>query len=147
MTANTPENRVKREVKTAVRDLNIYYMMPVTGGFGHSGDPDFFLCVGGLLVGVETKSDCLRHRRGDVYRGRRIQAGAPTDLQKVRMGEIRAAGGLTLVVDRHNVGALRGWLERALDISGSNYPLPHIREILREAARSANLWYEVMPND
>lgn len=143
--ADTPESKVKKSVKADLADLKIYYQMPVTGGFGNSGDPDFSLCVAGLHVGLETKDDCLRHRRGDLYRGKRIKTGAPTDLQKLRLAEIRDSGGLSLVVDRHNVDALRGWLELVISVSKSDYPLRQVRAILRTAAKRADLWYEVMP--
>lgn len=143
--ATTPEGKVKQDIKSDLTDLKLFYQMPVTGGFGNSGDPDFTLCVAGLLVGLEAKEDCLRHRRGDLYRGKRIKTGAPTDLQKLRMAEIRDSGGITLVVDRHNVGLLRIWLELAISLSASDYPMRQVKAMLRTAAKRAELWYEVMP--
>lgn len=142
----TPESKVKKDVKKDLTDLKLYYQMPVTGGFGNSGDPDFTVCVAGLTVGLETKDDCLRHRRGDLYRGKRIKTGAPTDLQKLRMAEIRDSGGITLVVDRHNVVVLRAWLEYVLQLATSDRPFRQVLLLAKTAARNNDLWYEVMPD-
>ena len=111
--AVTPENRVKARVKALCREHNVHYIMPVTGGFGGSGAPDFLLCVNGVFVTVETKADCLRHLRGDMHRGKRIKTGAPTALQQQHMQQIRASGGVTMVIDRHNVEVLGEFLRRA----------------------------------
>ena len=42
--ATTPEGKVKAKVKVILKELGAYYTMPVTGGFGTSGAPDFLVC-------------------------------------------------------------------------------------------------------
>ena len=52
----TPEGKVKARIKKLLKECNIYYVMPVTGGFGNSGAPDFLICMKGTFVGVECKA-------------------------------------------------------------------------------------------
>jgi hypothetical protein len=79
----TPEGRVKKKVKEVLNELGAYYTMPVTGGYGGSGAPDFIICIGGLFYGIECKAN----------------GGKPTALQLKHHDDIRKAGGIALVVD------------------------------------------------
>jgi hypothetical protein len=65
--------------------------MPVTGGYGNSGVPDFLICKGGLFYAIECKAN----------------GGKPTALQHAHMKAIRAAGGIALIVDETNIDNLR----------------------------------------
>jgi hypothetical protein len=87
----TPEARVKKRVKDILADLNVYYVMPVTGGYGNSGAPDFIICIAGLFYGIETKAN----------------GGKATALQLKNHDDIRKAGGIALIVDETNVENLR----------------------------------------
>jgi hypothetical protein len=87
----TPEGRVKKKVKEVLNELGAYYTMPVTGGYGGSGAPDFIICIGGLFYGIECKAN----------------GGKPTALQLKHHDDIRKAGGIALVVDETNVENLR----------------------------------------
>lgn len=89
--ATTPEGRVKAKVKVILKELFAYYTMPVTGGFGTSGAPDFLVCLNGRFVGIECKAG----------------KGKPTALQEKNLKDITRAGGEALVVNEENVGNLR----------------------------------------
>lgn len=87
----TPEGRVKKRVKEILADLNAYSVMPVTGGYGGSGAPDFIICIAGLFYGIECKAN----------------GGKATALQLKHHDDIRKAGGIALIVDETNVENLR----------------------------------------
>ena len=85
--ATTPEGKVKAKVKVILKELNAYYTMPVTGGFGTSGAPDFLVCFKGNFVGIECKAG----------------KGKPTALQEKNLHDIAQAGGQALVINEDNV--------------------------------------------
>ena len=89
--ATTPEGKVKAKVKVILKELFAYYTMPVTGGFGTSGAPDFLVCLNGRFVGIECKAG----------------KGKPTALQEKNLNDIKRAGGEALVINEENVGNLR----------------------------------------
>lgn len=67
-----------------------YYAMPLTGGYGASGVPDFLICIKGRFVAVEAKAGINK----------------PTALQVSNMKRIEDAGGLAIVINEHNVDQL-----------------------------------------
>lgn len=83
----TPEVKVKAKVKAVLKNLGAYYVMPVTGGYGNSGAPDFLVCYKGRFIGIECKA------------GR----NKPTALQEKNLREIEDAGGSALVINEENV--------------------------------------------
>lgn len=83
----TPEVKVKDKVKAVLKNLGAYYVMPVTGGYGNSGAPDFLVCYKGRFIGIECKA------------GR----NKPTALQEKNLREIEDAGGSALVINEENV--------------------------------------------
>ena len=85
--ATTPEGKVKAKVKVILKELGAYYTMPVTGGFGTSGAPDFLVCLNGRFVGIECKAG----------------KGKPTALQEKNLHDIAQAGGQALVINENNV--------------------------------------------
>lgn len=89
--SSTPEGKVKSKVKKILEDMGAYYAMPVTGGYGNSGVPDFLICKEGLFYAIECKAG----------------KGRATALQHAHMKAIRAAGGVALIVDETNVENLR----------------------------------------
>jgi hypothetical protein len=89
--ATTPEGKVKAKVKVILKELGAYYTMPVTGGFGTSGAPDFLVCLNGRFVGIECKAG----------------KGKPTALQEKNLHDIAQAGGQALVINEDNVTDLR----------------------------------------
>ena len=54
--ATTPEGKVKKGVRQVLDGLGAYYVMPVTGGYGKQGAPDFLVCYQGKFFGIETKA-------------------------------------------------------------------------------------------
>lgn len=89
--AMTPEKRVKVVVRRLLDELQAYYVMPVTGGYGTQGAPDFLVCHRGKFIGIETKA------------GR----GKTTALQDMNLQRIRNAGGVALVVYETDIETLR----------------------------------------
>jgi Holliday junction resolvase len=83
----TPEAKVKRKVVAQLKELGAYYFYPVTGGYGRSGVPDVIGCYKGLFFGIECKAG----------------KNKPTPLQQKNLEEIRAAGGLDMIVNEDNV--------------------------------------------
>ncbi len=86
----TPEAKVKAKVKKFLNDVNAYYVMPVTSGFGNSGAPDFLVCYRGKFIGIECKAG-----RGKV-----------TALQQDNLNRIADNGGVALVINESNIDSL-----------------------------------------
>lgn len=86
----TPEAKVKAKVKKKLKEIGAYYAMPVTGGYGNSGVPDFLVCNKGKFYGIECKAG-----------GNKI-----TGLQLFNLKAIEDAGGVALVVNESNVDSL-----------------------------------------
>lgn len=83
----TPEKKVKEKVKKALDDLGVYYTMPFTAGYGNSGVPDILACIEGKFFGIECKAG----------------KNTTTALQDKHLNDIRASGGVSLVIDDSNV--------------------------------------------
>ena len=83
----TPEAKVKKKVVAQLKELGAYYFYPVTGGYGRSGVPDIVGCYKGFFFGIECKAG----------------KNKPTPLQDKNLKQIRAAGGLDLVVNEDNM--------------------------------------------
>lgn len=81
----TPEGKVKAEIRKIFEDRDVYYVMPVTGGYGRSGVPDFIACYNGRFIAVEAKSKHTKH--------------GVTSLQRQNLKAIENAGGTALVID------------------------------------------------
>jgi hypothetical protein len=86
----TPESKVKMKVRKVIKELNAYYVMPVTAGFGNSGAPDYIVCYRGKFFGIECKAN----------------GNTPTALQYKNLKEIQDCGGVALVVNEDNVNQL-----------------------------------------
>lgn len=83
----TPENKVKLEVKKYLKTLgsDVWWFMPVPGGFGTNGVPDFIICYRGRFIGLETKAPG--------------KLSGTTPLQRMQLGGIQKSGGYSLVAD------------------------------------------------
>ena len=88
--ANTPEGAIKARVKKMLQSFDVYYFMPATGGYGHSGAPDIVACAWGHFLAIECKAGYNK----------------PTALQDQEMTFIRDAGGTALVINEHNMDEL-----------------------------------------
>ncbi|MGF6599771.1 hypothetical protein P3T23_004505 [Paraburkholderia sp. GAS448] len=87
---STPEGEIKARCKALFARVGAYRAMVVTFGYGESGHPDFLVCLHGALVGVETKA---------------TTKSPVSALQRLRLKQIRAAGGLAFVVHADNYPA------------------------------------------
>ena len=83
----TPEAKVKKKVVNVLKNFGAYYFYPVTGGFGRSGIPDIVACYFGQFIGIECKAGNNK----------------PTALQTAELEKIKAAGGVSLVVNEDNI--------------------------------------------
>ena len=99
--AQTPEGKVKKSVRQVLDGLGAYYVMPVTGGFGRQGAPDFLVCLKGKFFGIETKAG----------------KGKLTTLQEMNLKKIIDCGGVALVVREDDVK----YLPSLLTTGESNY--------------------------
>jgi len=87
----TPEAKVKKKVREVLQALGAYYVMPITGGYGNSGAPDFVVCLRGRFIGIECKAG----------------KGKTTALQEKNLAQIRSAGGLAIVINEENINELK----------------------------------------
>lgn len=93
--ASTPEGRVKRGVVRFLKENDVYYFFPVTGGFGSSGVLDIVACYHGVFIGIECKAG----------------SNKPTPLQQNTINAIRASGGCALVINETNFHELVALLD------------------------------------
>lgn len=94
----TPEAKVKKRVRVILAELNMYYVMPATGGYGNSGAPDFICCLQGFFIGIECKA----------------KDNKPTALQLKNLQDIRNAGGFAIVINELNIDSLKSELLKCL---------------------------------
>lgn len=92
--AATPERKIKSQVRRVLEELGAYYVMPVTGGYGNSGAPDFLVCLDGRFIGIECKAG----------------GNKPTALQEKNLRLIRQSNGISLVIDENNIEMLKSLL-------------------------------------
>ena len=91
----TPESKVKEKIKALLKKHGAYYTLNVKVGYGNNGDPDFDVCHAGRFAGVEAKAG----------------KGKATQLQIVRLKQIRAAGGAAFIINENTLYHLEAWLE------------------------------------
>lgn len=102
--ATTPEGKVKKGVRQVLDALGAYYVMPVTGGYGKQGVPDFLVCYQGKFFGIETKAG----------------KGKTTALQELNLKKIIDCGGVALVVREEDVKYLKSLLTTGEEHEKSN---------------------------
>ena len=93
--AATPEVRVKKNIRKMLEASRTYWFMPVQGGYGVAGTPDFLVCHKGRFIGIEAKAN----------------GGQATALQLMNLQKIRDAGGTSLIVNEHNLDELKELLD------------------------------------
>jgi len=89
--ASTPEAKVKEKIKKILKEHNVYFAMPMGTGYGNSGVPDFLCCVNGRFLAIEAKAG----------------KGIPTALQEKNMRDIKAAGGMAVVINEDDLDWLK----------------------------------------
>ena len=85
--AATPESKVKARCVAQLKALGALYFYPVTGGYGTNGVSDIVACYKGLYVAIECKAG----------------KNKLSELQKVFLENVEAAGGLALMINESNV--------------------------------------------
>jgi len=85
--AQTPEAKVKKQIKAILEKHGVYYAMPIGSGFGNAGVPDFLCCVNGKFLAIEAKAG----------------NNQPTALQDKHLRRIEEAGGDAWVVNETNL--------------------------------------------
>lgn len=93
--AQTPEGRIKAEVRKLLDEFDIYHFMPAANGFGRAGIPDIICCFKGRFIAIECKAG----------------KGTTTALQDRELAAIRTAGGMALVVNETNIQDLKERLQ------------------------------------
>jgi len=93
--AQTPEGKVKAEVRRLLTEFGIYYFMPAANGFGRAGIPDIICCFGGRFIAIECQAG----------------KGTTTALQDRELAAIRTAGGMAMVVNESNIDELKEKLQ------------------------------------
>jgi hypothetical protein len=94
--ARTPEGKVKDAVRRVLNDLDIYYFMPATGGYGRSGVPDFVCCLQGRFLAIECKAG----------------KNTTTALQQREIEKISKARGNVVIINEGNISLLAGTLKK-----------------------------------
>lgn len=87
----TPEGVVKRNIKKLLNAAQVYWVMPVSNGMGVHGVPDFLICHQGRFIAIEAKAG----------------KGVTTALQEKHLADIRAAGGVAVVINETNLHILQ----------------------------------------
>lgn len=90
------ESDVKRDIKKLLKKYGIWYFMPSASEFGKSGIPDFICCVHGTLLAIEAK----------------FGYNKPTEMQRDRINEINAAGGIAIWVNENRLHLLERLLQK-----------------------------------
>ena len=93
--ADTPEKKVKTQVKKQLDEMGIYHFSPYQAGMGRAGIPDIIGCYRGLFVAIECKAG----------------NGKTTALQEREINAIRTAKGLAFVINEENVNQLKELLQ------------------------------------
>ena len=90
--ADTPEAKVKKKIRAMLVEHGALFFSPVTGGYGVSGVSDIIALHNGTFIAVEAKADATKK---------------PTELQKKFLGQVRANGGIALVIHKDNLDELK----------------------------------------
>jgi hypothetical protein len=96
----TPEAKVKAKCVAQLKALGAVYFYPVTGGYGTSGVSDIVVCYEGLYVAIECKAG----------------KNKLSELQKMFLEKVAAAGGLALMINESNVDNLSGIIRQWNDV-------------------------------
>jgi len=88
--AATPESKVKAKCVAQLKEMGAVYFYPVTGGYGTSGVSDIVACYEGLYIAIECKAG----------------KNKLSELQKMFLEKVSAAGGLALMINESNVSNL-----------------------------------------
>jgi len=89
-TTKISEKWVKAQVVKRLKAAGAYYFYPVANGYMQTGVPDIVACVEGRFVGIECKAGNNK----------------PTVIQERNLEAIKASGGISIVINEHNIDSL-----------------------------------------
>jgi hypothetical protein len=97
------EYNVKKEIKKILKSYDplVTFFMPVQTGYGKNGVEDFCVCAFGKYLAIEAKY---------------TKTSKQSSLQVLREGDVRAAGGIYIVIHNSNLDFLRMLLNRMEDL-------------------------------
>ena len=78
--SQTPESKLKRQIKDYLNSEGIFWSMVAGGAFSKTGDPDMIACVDGMYLAIEAKVDTQQ-----------------SDWQKMRQRQIEESGGCYII--------------------------------------------------
>ena len=88
--AQTPEGKVKDQIKKILKARGAVYCMPMGTGYGSAGVSDFIVCYKGYFIAIEAKAG----------------KGTTTALQDKWLAEVSEAGGISLVINEGNINSV-----------------------------------------
>lgn len=95
--AETPEAKVKKQVRKLLDKYGAYHFSYVVTGWGAGkGVPDIIACVNGRFLGIECKADATKHT---------------TPLQDKNLEKIELSGGFAFVIHKDNLAELEAILK------------------------------------
>lgn len=109
------EKDVKDAVKIILKKYKAWYFMPVTGGYGKSGVPDFACVYKGHPIFIETK----------------FGYNKPTPLQKLEMEKLYNSGAIVFVINENSVSVVDDLL-LSLSMDATNIVMCSSFDNLRE---------------
>lgn len=93
--AQTPEGKVKKQLKQQLDELGVYHFSPFQAGMGRAGIPDIIACCNGRFIAFECKAGNNK----------------PTALQEKEMTAIRKARGMAYVINEANLADIKELLQ------------------------------------
>ena len=90
--ASTPEGLVKTKIKKLLNEYGALHFSPYMAGMGSAGVSDIIALYKGYYIAIEAKADATKK---------------PTELQKKFLGQVRANGGIALVIHKDNLDELK----------------------------------------
>lgn len=98
--AATPESKVKAKCVAQLKAMGAVYFYPVTGGYGTNGVSDIVACYQGMYIAIECKAG----------------KNKLSELQKVFLESVAAAGGLAVMINEANVDSLTELIRQWRDV-------------------------------
>lgn len=105
MAYDTPEGRIKKQGRVICTELELYHYPVNQGGMSENGIPDDAVVAWGPHLQIEYKADMDWTKLTKT-----AFKSLPSEKQVQHMERCRASGGITFLVDKHNLHTLRGCL-------------------------------------
>jgi hypothetical protein len=53
----TPEGKIKKKISALLKEMGVFYIMPIGGAYSAKGVSDYVACINGHFVAIEAKAD------------------------------------------------------------------------------------------